>query len=342
MIRNGTYRPWGLLGKIAPRLGIEGFAFLGALSTEERSISAFSYLHSTGMVRERRFYSFVDAPSRFTSEVNARMDVRRTELTDLGVDAANVVTKPLLGLFGEISDDLSAFLGVAQSRSILVDISGMPKKLFFYAIRTLLGPGSRFDNVVVTYTEPATYHEGVLAENPGAWHALPGFLAPRLEPPDRALIVGLGFEPLGLPDLYSAGHFSTTETHLLLPVTAAQQHVSRNWDFVRMLESEAGALKTSIHRVDGRNVPDLFDSLSAITRRGEIYSVLAPFGPKPISLAMCLYACATGSSSNPASVFYTQPSVYHPNYSSGVATIGTFAATHAYCIKLNGQVLYRL
>lgn len=342
MIRNDTFRPWGLLPLITQRLALSDFALVGSLSTEERSVAAFRYLTEHGLVADRKFYLLTDAASRFEAEVQAKLDARRAELDSLGLAASDIFVAPLLGLFGEVSDSLDEYLSTARSRSVLIDISGMPKRLFFHAIKTLLEPQSRFENVVVTYTEPHSYHEGTLAENPAPWHALPGFLAPRLDPDEQALLVGLGFEPLGLPDLYSSGHFATSQTHLLLPVTAAQQHVSRNWDFVRLLEPEAGALRSKIHRIDARNVPDTFDSICAMTNRGEVYAVLAPFGPKPVSLSMCLYACATRALGSPASVFYTQPSVYHPNYSSGVGYVGGEIATYGYCVRLNGQNLYSL
>jgi hypothetical protein len=64
-------------------------------------------------------------------------------------------------------------------------------------------------------------------------------------------------------------------------------------------------------------------------------TVLVPYGPKPISLAMCLFATVTNSS-----VYYAQPRTYNPLYSQGVAIQNEKRLCYAYALKLGGRALY--
>jgi hypothetical protein len=54
-----------------------------------------------------------------------------------------------------------------------------------------------------------------------------------------------------------------------------------------------------------------------------------------MSIAMCLYANLTDSP-----VYYSQPKVYHPEYSIGVQVRDGEAEIYAYCIRLSGRDLY--
>ncbi|MNE96388.1 hypothetical protein D3C80_1945870 [compost metagenome] len=92
--------------------------------------------------------------------------------------------------------------------------------------------------------------------------------------------------------------------------------------------------------MDGINVPEVFDAIGALTDFGERFAILAPFGPKPISLAMALYASRVYTGQEHCSVNYTQPTVYNPDYSSGVKLQRGLPLINSYAIRLNGQNLY--
>ena len=87
----------------------------------------------------------------------------------------------------------------------------------------------------------------------------------------------------------------------------------------------------SIIRLDSNNMPDAFDFIHKETNGGNKNAIFAPYGPKPMSLAMCIYATLAGSP-----VYYTQPMYYNPKYSTGDNDC------FAYCITLNKKLLYSL
>lgn len=86
-----------------------------------------------------------------------------------------------------------------------------------------------------------------------------------------------------------------------------------------------------IHRVGPQDMPEAFEKLLALSAGVAIPVALAPFGPKPISAAMCLYAAQTGMP-----VYYSQPKTYSVGYSSGVGT------AFGYWVKQDGHNFYDL
>ena len=94
---------------------------------------------------------------------------------------------------------------------------------------------SQFDNIIAVYSEPESYSSEPLAENPQQWSTLPGFDGPRRLPErqERRIVIAMGFEPLGLPDLVVQGEFTGVETHLLFPFPTPPDRIRKNWEFAR-------------------------------------------------------------------------------------------------------------
>jgi len=339
MIRE-TFRPWGRMELILDQLNTDQWSFIGAVSTEDRCSTALELLCDRRAKDKSLIFRIEDAPSRFYKEVERKTSLKEEDFIRLGILASEIRKHKLLGRHGGPLNDAMQFINDPEVEDLIIDVSSLPKKFFFFVIRKVLEQPSRLRNVIVTYTEPGSYCFESLAENPEAWNPLPGFLPPRKEPDKKVLFIGLGFEPLGLPELYSSGLFSSAKIRLLFPFPADPTGVSRNWDFARLLEPVPGNASANIERVDARNVPDTFDKLVSLSQRGQIYSILAPFGPKPMSLAMCLFASVYSVREYNPSVFYTQPTVYNPGYSYGVKIVDGKPMVNAYCIRINGKNLY--
>jgi hypothetical protein len=125
------------------------------------------------------------------------------------------------------------------------------------------------------------------------------------------------------------------EIKLLLPFPAAPPGVHKEWEFVRVLEPNLAKPKLDPIRVNAYDVSETFDRILSITDNGNKYAEFAPYGPKTMSLAMCIYASQTESA-----VYYTQPRSYNPQYSSGVKLVKGKPQVLAYCLRLNGRKLY--
>ncbi len=214
-------------------------------------------------------------------------------------------------------------------QDIILDVSSMPKRFFFPILKTLFNSG-HIRNLVVTYAVPKSYTKNNLSENQTSWAHLPLFSGEGHEAEN--LIIGVGFDPKGiLHKLSLDGHGIPIK--LLFPFPAPLASVRRAWEFVRNVEK--GRIREGenleVIRVEAKNPSDTFDSLCTLTNQGKRKIELAPFGPKAVSVAMCLFATLTESE-----VFYTQPKKYAPDYSEGVSDI------FAYAIKLDGYSFYYL
>lgn len=87
----------------------------------------------------------------------------------------------------------------------------------------------------------------------------------------------------------------------------------------------------NIVRLNTSDVSDVFNHILSITDNGREPAIFAPYGPKPLSIAMALFSSLTNSP-----VYYTQPKKYNPEYSKGKGTV------NAYVLKQNGKSLYEL
>ncbi len=79
------------------------------------------------------------------------------------------------------------------------------------------------------------------------------------------------------------------------------------------MEDDPGNLrKDSVAVIAAWDAEQVYHKLLSWAGNGERLS-LAPFGPKPHTLGMAMFAIKFD-----ASVWYTQPKVYHPEYSRGI------------------------
>lgn len=189
---------------------------------------------------------------------------------------------------------------------------------------------------MVTYTIPGEYTKEKLAENVDEWECLPMFGGTRFRDSAQLLAVAVGFEGLGLHehfDLGTSGH----PIKLLLPFPASPPAFKRSWDLLRRLCKLRQGDLFETHRVDSKDVGDTFNRIVALSRNKTLSVDLAPFGPKPTSIGMCLFGVYTDSR-----VYYTQPGVYHPDYSRGVSLLNGNPEVYAYCLRLGGRDLYSI
>ena len=309
---------------------------------EDRSIVALQLSRRGLDIANQLMFSIADSSeSRFFARSTELTQANRSALVEEGVSPEVFREYKLLEPFGAIQSAIDEFLDGCVGENLMFDISSMPKKLFFFVVKRAKQRSCQFDNILAVYSEPDRYSSEPLAENPQQWSTLPGFDGPRHLPErgSRRIVIAMGFEPLGLPDLVVQGEFSGVGTHLLFPFPTPPDRIRKNWEFARdLFPNPVDSLK--FRHVDGLNVPDVFDVLSDIGADGQTQVTLAPYGPKPISLAMALYASRYDCGPKATAVYYTQPTAYNPDYSTGVRKVGREAGVHCYAIKRLGRFLY--
>lgn len=341
MIRDlNFFRAWGDLGDVLPGSSSGSWAFIGCASMEPRSTTAYLSASERIDISEALVFRFTVPKSRFADRVDELALNNLRSFRDLGVSNSSISEFPLLGSFEPIAQSLLRFLNNSTAANLAIDISSMPKRVFFFLIGRAMRNFPKFHNIVVTYSEPLGYSHLPLAENPDRWNTLPGFDAPAVLPSRREIVISIGYEPLGLPDLVSSGEFENSRVHLLFPFPSLPERVRKNWQFARDLYPNLVGGSVHIHHADGMNLPDIYDFLSRVGDAGDTCLTLAPFGPKPISLAMALYASRYSAGPNQTSVYYTQPTTYNPEYSFGVREMDGVKKTNCYIVRRLGTDLY--
>lgn len=317
-------RPWGNLNWLFRRLkSTYSFDFVGSISTEDRSISAFHSLENIGVLKTGTFFEIEDPIE--TQRHKSNRNKCKEKLKDSRINL-EIINEQLLCSVGNIYNHISRILK-ESSGSIALDISTLPKRFFFPLVKLIMRE-QKVENFLVTYSTPEQYSSQDLSESPMEWAHIPMF---DMEDPDMHIdiaIVGLGFMHLGLSSLLK-DKFSEVDINLLFPFPPGSPSFQRTWSFIEEMNMIPKMEFQNMARIDALNVGDSFDKIMSITNNGERNVLFAPYGPKPMSLAMCIYACK-----NKVPVYYTQPTCYDSKYSEGTAEI------YGYFVKLNGRNLF--
>ena len=343
LIYNDKFRPWGKLQGLFTNLPDGDWGIIGCLATEERCVAAFAAMSNARFLSERLFFDLKDKESSIASvrdEIDRKKRANKNDLLHLGLQEEDVFCEDLMAPFSRFDTEIERYLSNLASKNLVIDITSLPKRVFFWIVKKALNCPSSLENIIVTYTEPERYATGQLAENPEEWDALPGFREARRTPSAKKLIIGVGFESLGLPSLVDAGLFSDSEIVFLMPFPAQPNRAHKNWEFVRSIFPNPADGNFVLRRVDNANLPEVYNLLLTLGENGQIPVSFAPFGPKPVSLAMALYASRFDGDDAKTSVYYTQPTFYPPDYSIGIRTVEGQPAVTCYALRIRGQNVY--
>jgi len=329
-----VYRPWGILDWILSRGPDITWDLIGCFGTEERSLSVWHQLHGRKRLSNIKLLRINDKPSRYSALATERLDVQVDRFERSGGDIRFIENHEITESQGDIFEAFRDFIKT-EAQSVIVDVTSLPKRFFFPIIKILMKMKTT-ENLMVTYTRPESYTAEKLAENFDDWAHLPMFLGGYDREPAQMLIVNVGFAPMGLKRELGQGE-PGLPIKLLFPFPAPLRAVQRAWGFVQNLQKGRSPDSFTLYRTDAKDVSGAFDRLVSLTDGGSLKAELAPFGPKPISVAMCIFAVLTQSE-----VFYTQPTVYHPDYSTGISQINGIPETYAYWVRLRNKDFYSI
>jgi hypothetical protein len=332
--------PWGTAAWVDSKMAKRTWAYLGCLSREDRSLTAMkSGLLDPSYVRYVRVFD--EDPDNFQEELRA-LDERVDELLAMGVGRDQITDAPLLAPIDELVDILEGVR--SSSDSLIIDISSFPKRWFFSLLRLALVDFD-FSNVMAYYAGAAEYAP-VLSFNPEVIKTLPGFTSMRRRGSCDVALVSVGYHSHSVLDLFDVER--PRSLRILFPFPPGPQGIARNWRFVERLEraikvdGDQGEVRLpSEIRVGALDLPQNFLALRKATDDGTKTSLVAPFGPKPVSMAMCLFALAAEVAGRPeVPAYYSQPMRYAADYTRGVELSPEGPNLVAYPIKVEGRNLY--
>lgn len=342
---DAAIRPWGRLDWILSRISKRSWNLLGAVSFEDRCLACWELLKasshqlaSTHLVRIREPFASTNPHSQ---QSHRRIDARCKDFFTLGGKKESISEHNLLASDLEIAAVAHALVQSA-GESIILDISCLPKRFFFPLLVKCLESRAVRD-LLVTYTIPIRYGK-VLAENANMWAALPMFgPTPRLLQAQPVLIVGVGYEPLNILEILEGRNYQPENVRFILPFPSKPPGIEKNWRFLLHVERQLTRLhRESIRRVHPYDVPAAFDEIVGQTNGGVLPAVLAPYGPKTVSLAMALFGCYKRAKNEDVEIGYTQPKIYRADYSSGVELEDSRSKILTYFIRTNGRDIYAI
>lgn len=331
-------RPWGLLHKVLHRLDqANGWDYVGCVSFEDRHAGVLRYFGD--QLSDRRVILRVtnEGETECHEACIDRIAAHSQALVATGIaNEADFVDVTFEFDLTELRERLLELADASGGR-VLVDMSCMPKRFLFLILKTLI-LNERIRDLVVTYTIPQSYASGNLAGAANALTELPGSRGPaaQLEITPGVMIISVGYLPF---DLSQASESLVTDVpkQVIFPFPTSIQNYRRNWDSIQSIFNDAALIPDPI-RVDGRDVSYAFDVIAEQTESGKIAANLYPFGPKTHSLALGLYALAC----NNASLWYAQPTMYNPEYSTGIRFLLDRPEVYGYVVKHNGINLYSI
>jgi hypothetical protein len=336
-VRAGTaaVRPWGSIEWVIEKLPKRTWSLLGCISPEERSLGLWEYLRSSAKQDKSLLIKIKPSSARYALEFADRLQLRLDKLRQIGQPSEGITELELFATDAEIVQIVDQFAS-ACGPHVILDLSCFPKRFFFPFVKRLLAK-ARIETLVGTYTIPEQYFAGVLAEDHLGFAHLPLF-GPSQFPGSKVemVIVTAGFMKLGLPELlepYKTGVAIRT----ILPFPPGLPAYHRNWEFIREMQQTLPPGLAPPVRVEAYDCADAFHHFVQLTKKGTKNTIFAPFGPKPLSLAICLFASLARHA-----VYYTQPTVYNPDYSSGIKRWKKELAAYAYTLRINGNNTYSI
>ncbi len=329
------YRPWGSLHWLLERLPRSRWHLLGALATEDRSLTCWEVLKSQNAIQETRLLEILDFDPQGTHTQTSKVkrDANRERYIRAGGQEGDVERHELFEKHELILGAIQQFVS-RNCENVVLDISCLPKLFFFPFVKYLILHASTIKNLMVTYTAPQRYNP-VLSEDFEKWRPLPSFMLRDPEPDDKAFIIGLGYAWQGFALPVLGPILENTRIHVLFPFPPGPPHFQKNWEAMRRLEINYRNVIRAPVRIHAFDLPAIVKQLYGLTDNGSRYVIFGPYGPKTMSLGICLFATRFNSA-----VCYTQPKLYHPDYSTGVGEINGRPEVYAYCLRLNGRDLY--
>ena len=322
-----SIKPWGKLDWLSPKIGDRNWVGIVCASFEPRCLAFPDWISKSG---EAKHYclKIADPENRYSDKLRQLTNDNEKTIKGLLGNSLQVINADLLSAPG-IWNAFALEISSAKNISVMLDISCMPKRVFLFLIKRLL-ESTNVKDLVVVYTKPEGYKEGQLTEDALPPSAIPGYARVVNSLGDPTTIVSVGYMAFNLGDLLEQQKGRTAR--FLFPFPPGSPGFRRSWRLLHDL-SQGVPIHTEIKRIDSMDMFATLDWLKSVKQNTPGNIDMIPLGPKPHTLAMGLAFPYMGEM---AEISYSQPKIYHPEYSYGISRNenGQSDIT-AYCLRRN-------
>ncbi len=317
--------PWGKIDWLTNKVGHRNWTGILCSSFEPRCLAVADWL-SKNSTNNQFCLKISDPENRFTSQVLSSTNDHEKIIKNLFGARLDLINAELLSE-PSVWYNFSHLVGATPDLSLMLDISGMPKRVFLFLVKQFLS-SKNVKDLVVCYTRPEGYKEGQLTEDALPPSPIPGFSRISNYIGDPTTIVSVGYMAFNLGDLLEQQRGRTAK--FLFPFPPGSPGFRRSWRLLHDL-SQGMDLQTEIKRINSMDMFSALDWLKDIKQGTSGNIDMIPIGPKPHALAMGLAFPFMGDS---AEISYSQPRLYHPDYSFGILKdeFGNADIT-AYCLR---------
>jgi len=333
--------PSGSLSELKPLLDGQKISLLGCLSFEERCTAVPIWLRATyvnDLTAMRMIYivSKGDVYPDYTTLAEQRSEGNRVILRQNGINIRRTegishlpeIEANLFEVEDELLDIYDDFVEAAKGSTVIFDITSFPKRYFCLFVKRLM-QDRLIGNVIVTYTSAGSGgYAKRLAFSPQLPDHLPGFPF-AIGDEANSLVVSVGFELLGMRPLVES-YLEKRAPKFILSIAEEGLPARRQWTTLKFLVDSLRTMPITDHVavIATWDAERVFQKLNS-WHEDSSGMVLAPFGPKPHTLGMAIFATA-----NDSALVYTQPRSYNPLYTQGVGS------TRGYVLKWDGLTCY--
>jgi len=337
------FRPWGDYRWLLQKHPEKDWIAIACVATERRSVDSILDLS-----RRVRWMSVISINDPDPFDEREQETALTQSINDVKAQISCAATYHHDELKSSMDDIKERVLeAVAKSSNIILDITCFPKRWFFPMLR-FLTESAHVRNLFVVYTQGEGYAQQI-SENYEVLRPIQGFASWAGRVDHDIAFIGVGFHAISMLTMF--GDDRPKGLRLLFPFPPGPPGLKRNWRFVQYVEqtmkfdeSLSQQFKPlDVMQLSAVDASQAFDAMRAVSLSGARTSLIAPYGPKPISLAMCLFALAAdakGASEVPA--YYAQPQRYAVDYTARSVVRDGVVQTLGYAVKNQGLLLYKL
>lgn len=327
--------PWGKVEWLFDKLDRKKWVTIASNSFEDRCLALPLKLKEMDIV-DKVYCIDVKSPNgRFDDKINELKYENKKVFKSTFLNRVTFFENQLMAqpnVWNDIAREVAY-----NTDSIVIDITTLPKRVFFFIIKKLMKEAG-IKNIIACYTRAESYKEGKLTEDAEPPSALPGFARTSSENRGSLVVVSVGYMSFNLNDYLEQGNVKAVK--YLFPFPPGSPSFRRNWHLLHKIAHTSG-VSTKEENIKRVHAMDMFSALEWLKeiRAGSVESKglnmdMIPLGPKTHSLAMALNYLDNEDYSE---VVYSQPRLYYPNYSKGIMVDDNKNhEIYAYCLKVGG------